>query len=89
MRASADALPIEAGSVNVWLMSRFAFHFADLRNFFCEAARVLVPGGCLIFDVYQWTPRQWIPGNQKFIGGAFILIRERPSRNGSTSLAFG
>lgn len=69
LQAAADALPLEAGSVNVWLMSRFAFHFADLRNFFREAARVVVPGGCLIFDAYQWTPRQWIPGNQKFIGG--------------------
>ncbi len=69
VHASAEALPIEAASVNIWLMSRFAFHFADLRNFFGEAARVLVPGGCLIFDVYQWTPRQWIPGNQQFIGG--------------------
>ena len=69
LQAAADALPMEAASVNVWLMSRFAFHFADLRSFFREAARVVVPGGSFVFDVYQWTPRQWIPGSQNFIGG--------------------
>jgi ubiquinone/menaquinone biosynthesis C-methylase UbiE len=69
LHASAEALPIDRGSVKVWLMSRFAFHFADLRGFFLEASRVLEPGGSLIFDVYHWTPRQWIPGKQQFLGG--------------------
>ncbi len=67
--ASASALPLADDSVELWLMSRFAFHFADLRPFFKEAARVLVPGGHLLFDIYHWTPRQWIPGNQSFLGG--------------------
>ena len=69
LRASADGLPLDSGSVHLWLMSRFAFHFADLRPFLREAARVLAPGGYLLFDIYQWTPRQWIPGDQKFLGG--------------------
>ena len=69
LRASADALPLGADSVHLWLMSRFAFHFADLRPFIREAARVLAPGGFLIFDIYHWTPRSWIPGGQRFLGG--------------------
>jgi ubiquinone/menaquinone biosynthesis C-methylase UbiE len=69
LRASADALPLEPDSVQLWLMSRFAFHFADLRPFLREAARVLAPGGYLVFDIYHWTPRSWIPGDQKFLGG--------------------
>ena len=69
LRASADALPLDAGSVQLWLMSRFAFHFADLRPFIQEAARVLAPGGFLLFDIYHWTPRSWIPGGQRFLGG--------------------
>jgi len=69
LRASADALPFKSGSVKVWLMSRFAFHFADLRAFFREAGRVLAEDGVLVFDIYHWTPRQWIPGRQSFIGG--------------------
>lgn len=69
LRASADALPLEAESVKLWLMSRFAFHFADLRAFFREAARVLAHRGALVFDIYHWTPRQWIPGRQAFLGG--------------------
>lgn len=69
IRASADALPLEDASVQLWLMSRFAFHFADLRPFFREAARVLAPGGWLLFDIYRWTPRSWIPGEQRWLGG--------------------
>jgi ubiquinone/menaquinone biosynthesis C-methylase UbiE len=69
IRASADALPLPDESIAVWLMSRFAFHFHDLRAFFKEAGRVLAPGGALIVDIYHWTPRQWIPGDQKSLGG--------------------
>lgn len=81
IRASADALPLEAASVRLWLMSRFAFHFADLRPFFREAVRVLAPGGWLVFDSYHWTPRSWIPGAQRGLGGR-VHCHKRPALEG-------
>jgi SAM-dependent methyltransferase len=69
LQGSADHLPLEEASVQVWLMSRFCFHFPDPSPFFFEAARVLAPGGVLILDAYNWTPRSWIPGQQAFLGG--------------------
>jgi len=69
VRASADALPLSSNSLSLWLMSRFAFHFSDLHPLFREAARVLAPGGWLLFDIYHWTPRSWLPGDQRWLGG--------------------
>jgi SAM-dependent methyltransferase len=68
-RASASSLPLPDGAAHLWLMSRFAFHFADLRPFLREAHRVLVARGYLLLDVYHWTPRSWLPGGQSFVGG--------------------
>ena len=73
IHADAGALPLRANSVHFFLMSRFLFHFQDPMRFLTEATRVLVPGGHLLFDVYNWTPRQWIPGKQHFLGGRTYL----------------
>jgi ubiquinone/menaquinone biosynthesis C-methylase UbiE len=65
--ASAVNLPI--GSVDLILASRFLFHFETPQPFFREAARLLRPGGYYLFDAYNWTPRVWIPGSQRWLGG--------------------
>lgn len=73
VQAELSALPLRANAVHFFLMSRFLFHFEDPLRFLSEAARVLVPGGHLLFDAYNWTPRQWIPGEQRFLGGRTYL----------------
>jgi SAM-dependent methyltransferase len=75
--ASAGAIPLSDGSVDAWLMSRFAFHYRDLGFLFKEAMRLVRPGGFLIFDVYRWTPRTWIPGSQSFFGGRVFTHRRK------------
>jgi len=73
VHADVGALPLRAASVHFLLMSRFVFHFEDPTPFLAEATRVLVPGGHLLFDAYNWTPRTWIPGDQRFLGGKVHL----------------
>lgn len=71
--ASSDNVPFLSSSIDLWLMSRFCFHFQDPSRFLKEAARVVKPGGHLIADFYNWTPRTWIPGKQEFLGGRTYL----------------
>jgi len=73
LQASADRFPLAGGTIQLWLMSRFCFHFSDPFPFVQEAARLLSPGGVLLLDVYHWTPRAWIPGKQEFLGGRTFL----------------
>jgi SAM-dependent methyltransferase len=74
-RADAWSLPLAPQSLDLWLMSRFCFHFSDLGALFAEAARVLKPGGWCVFDTYRWTPRSWIPGSQSYLGGRVHVHR--------------
>ena len=65
----AAAVNLAPGSVDVILSSRFLFHYEDPLPFFIEASRLLRAGGYYIFDAYNWTPRVWIPGSQRWLGG--------------------
>lgn len=67
--ADAGALPLPAASADLVVCSRFFFHVADPGRYLAEAARVLRPGGAIIFDVYNWTPKAWLPGAQQRLGG--------------------
>lgn len=87
LRKSAENLGLEDGSVDVWLMSRFCFHFDDPSPFLKEASRVLKDNGFLIADFYNWTPRSWIPGKQSWLGGRTYLhsksaVSEMAAENG-------
>ncbi len=48
---------------------RFTFHQENLQPLFRELARILKPGGLLIFDTIRWTPRSFIAGVQSAFGG--------------------
>ncbi|PIT99544.1 MAG: hypothetical protein COT74_11130 [Bdellovibrionales bacterium CG10_big_fil_rev_8_21_14_0_10_45_34] len=64
---SADQLPLANETIDLWVMSRFCFHFEDLSVFFKEASRVLKKNGHLIFDAFNWSPRSLVPS--PFLGG--------------------
>jgi ubiquinone/menaquinone biosynthesis C-methylase UbiE len=67
--SDATRLDLSSASVDLVLSSRFYFHYQEIRDYLAEAARVLKPGGYLLFDAYNWTPRTLIPGRQRRLGG--------------------
>ncbi|OFZ54382.1 MAG: hypothetical protein A2428_12975 [Bdellovibrionales bacterium RIFOXYC1_FULL_54_43] len=60
-------------TIDVWVMSRFLFHFEDIAPFFDEAARIIREQGYLIFDAYHWTPRSWVRRLQARWGGPVYI----------------
>lgn len=65
----ALALPFRTGAFDAALALRFTFHLPDLRPFLAEAARVLRPGGGIVFETYRWSllvsgrgPFRWAGG---------------------------
>ncbi|MBI4493526.1 MAG: class I SAM-dependent methyltransferase [Chloroflexi bacterium] len=56
-RGDAFALPFSDSVFDAVVALRLAFHFADLQALLAEVARVLAPGGSLVFDTYRWSPR--------------------------------
>ena len=75
--ADAEQMVFSTESIDFILSSRFMFHFKDLTHLFQEISRILKPGGWLICDTYNWTPRVLIPGNQNKIGGRVFLHRKK------------
>jgi|TARA_B100000315_G_scaffold260353_1_gene321077 ubiquinone/menaquinone biosynthesis C-methylase UbiE len=75
--ADAMHLALLSESIDLILCVRFLFHHRDLSPFFKEMSRILKPGGVLISDVYNWTPRVLIPGNQETMGGRVYLHRKK------------
>jgi ubiquinone/menaquinone biosynthesis C-methylase UbiE len=67
LKCSASEVPIPNTSIDMWLMSRFLFHFDDLNRFFREASRVVKPDGFMLFDVFSWSPRSLLPA--RLLGG--------------------
>ncbi|MEW9533736.1 bifunctional 2-polyprenyl-6-hydroxyphenol methylase/3-demethylubiquinol 3-O-methyltransferase UbiG [Microbispora sp. NPDC049125] len=57
---SAYDLPMEDGSVDAVVMSDVLEHFDDVPRALAEAARVLRPGGMLIYDTVNRTIRSYL-----------------------------
>jgi ubiquinone/menaquinone biosynthesis C-methylase UbiE len=53
LAAAAEAIPLRAGSVDL-ITAAGSLNYADVRQFFHEAKRVLVPGGTVV--VYDFGP---------------------------------
>lgn len=69
VRGDAFALPFAGSSFDAVIALRVAFHFADLEALVRESARVVAPGGTVIFDSYRWSPRAWLPLDAARWGG--------------------
>ncbi|MGE5137824.1 MAG: class I SAM-dependent methyltransferase [Rudaea sp.] len=69
VQGDAFSLPFAPGSFDAVLALRLAFHFPSVDSLLSEAARVLAPGGSLIFDTYLWTPRALLPLDRARWGG--------------------
>ncbi len=55
---------------------RFLFHVEDPAMLFREVARILKPGGLLVFDSLRWTPRNRIPLLNCKLGGKLYPYTE-------------
>jgi ubiquinone/menaquinone biosynthesis C-methylase UbiE len=80
-QATGSQLMLKSHSIDFILASRFIFHFADPSDYLKEMNRVLKQNAYLLFDVYNWTPRMWIPGNQEQWGGRVHVHPKRKIDN--------
>jgi SAM-dependent methyltransferase len=72
-QGDAFALPFADASFDVVTALRLVFHFVDAEKLLCEAARMLAPGGAILFDTYLWSPRAWLPLDKvRWGGGVFV-----------------
>ncbi|HEY3116629.1 MAG TPA: class I SAM-dependent methyltransferase, partial [Chloroflexota bacterium] len=72
----AFALPFLEHAFDTVVALRLAFHFQQLDSLQGEMARVISPGGTLIFDTYTWSPRAlWALGATSW-GGRVYLHRK-------------
>ena len=69
LHSDAARINLPPGCVHLVLSCRFYPHFREVGGFLAEAARVLRPGGYLLFDAHNWSPRSLIPGSQRWLGG--------------------
>jgi ubiquinone/menaquinone biosynthesis C-methylase UbiE len=72
VQGDAFTLPFADVSFDVVVASRVVFHFERAENLLREMARVVAPGGAIIFDTYRWSPRAWLPFDAvRWGGGVF------------------
>lgn len=67
--ADAFALPIAPATFDAVVALRFAFHFAALGPLLASAAAITKPGGTLVLDTYNWSPRAVFPFARQVWGG--------------------
>lgn len=70
-KASVYELPFPSGEFDAVVISDVLEHLLDLRSACKEAARVLKPGGVIVFDTIHRTPVSWIVS----ILGAEYIVR--------------
>jgi SAM-dependent methyltransferase len=57
LEGDAFALPFRAGAFDAAVALRVALHFAELCPLLAAMARAVRPGGIVVFDTYNWSPR--------------------------------
>ncbi len=72
-QGDAFALPFADASFDAAVALRLVFHFVEVGTLLREVARVLAPGGAIVFDTYLWSPRAWLSlGATRWGGGVFV-----------------
>jgi SAM-dependent methyltransferase len=67
------ALPFADASFDAVVALRFFFHFENAAALLREIARIVAPGGAVVFDTYLWSPRAWLPLDRaRWGGGVFV-----------------
>jgi SAM-dependent methyltransferase len=61
VQGDAFALPVASASFDAVVALRFAFHFPKLEPLLSAVAGVLKPGGAIVLDTYNWSPRALAP----------------------------
>ena len=56
-QGDAFALPVAPATFDAVVALRVAFHFADIGSVLSAAANVVKPGGSVVLDTYNWSPR--------------------------------
>ncbi len=77
VQGDAFALPFANASFDGVTALRVAFHFARFDMLLREMRRVVAPGGVLVFDTYLWSPRAWLPLDQRRWGSGIYVHTPR------------
>ncbi len=77
VQGDALALPFGEASFEGVTALRVTFHFARFDALLSEMRRVVAPGGVLVFDTYLWSPRAWLPLDQRRWGSGIYVHTPR------------
>ncbi len=69
LQGDAFALPLAPGAFDAVVALRLAFHFSELRRVLDAAAGAVRPGGTIVVDTYNWSPRALVPLHRQTWGG--------------------
>jgi ubiquinone/menaquinone biosynthesis C-methylase UbiE len=78
VQSDAFALPLADGAFDAVAALRLLFHFPDATPLLREMARVVRPGGGLVFDTYRWSPRALVPFGREEWGERVFVHRIEP-----------
>lgn len=79
--ADAFDAPFPAQCFERVVSLRFAFHYPDLYGLLAEMRRLTTPGGTLVFDTYNWTPRSIVAlGAPAWGGRVYVHSRSEVAR---------
>lgn len=77
IQGDAFALPFADASFDAVVALRLVFHFARLDLLLKEMRRVIAPDGVVVFDTYLWSPRAWLPLDQRRWGAGIYVHTPR------------